>query len=188
MEFIIRGNGNFDDIKAFSFDIDGVKVFTSKIVKDTTLLKKGYTGVWSQKFAFVGSEDFNIHIPDIEYFSLKDKLKKTLHVESLNIEVSKGYVKKELLDDVRTDFKIDYTYLYYVLFFIAGFLISKIKFKKNEKELSKTDDLIKKVSICKNVDEVMFLLLLNNTNKYKDIIKQIENKELTSVKSILNLL
>ena len=186
MEVIIKGNGNFDDIKPIVFKIPNVKIFVSEIIKKIKLTKDGYAGVWSQKFAFVSDKGFNIPELDIEYFSLKQQAKKALHVEGLHIEVSKGYEKKELLDEVDEDLKINYEYIYYLLFFVAGFLVSKVKFKNTAKVDIKEQEFKQKLHKCKNMDEIMFLLLVTDRNKYKNIIKRIENKEYKSVKSVIS--
>jgi len=186
MEIIIKGNGDFDYIKPIDFNIKNVKVFSSEIIKKTKLTKDGYIGTWSQKFAFVSDKDFEIPELNIEYFSLKDKNKKVLHLESENIEVTKGYEKKELLDELDNEFKVEYKYVYYLLFFIAGFLVSKIKFKNTNKINTKEQEFKKKLSKCKNLDEVVFLLLVSDKNKYKNIIKRIENNEYKSVKSVIS--
>jgi len=185
MEIIIKGNGDFDYIKPINFKIKNVKVFASEIIKKTKLTKDGYIGSWSQKFAFVSDKDFDIPALDIEYFSLNDKTKKTLHVDEVKLNVTKGYEKKELLDDVDEKFKIDYKYIYYLLFFMAGFLLSKVKFKDRSKVNSKEEEFKQKLSKCKNMDELIFLLLLTDRNKYKNIIQKIEKKEYKSLKSVI---
>jgi len=184
MQVSIKGNGNFEDIKPFYFKIDGVKVFASKIIKKIELTKNGYIGELIQKFAFVSSESFEVPSLHVEYLDLKTKEVKKLLVSSSKVEVKQGYVKKELLDDVDTKFEINYDYVYYVLFFISGFLVSKIKFRRKERVSSKDEVFKEKISRCKSMDEVIFLLLLKDSNKYKNLIISIENKDITSINKI----
>lgn len=186
IEILIKGKGNFENIKSVSFELDGVKIFASEIIKKIKITKDGYSGTWKQKFAFVSEKDFKIPSIDIEYFSLKNKTKQALHVESVNVEVVKGYAKKDLLDKVDEEFKIDYDYIYYLLFFIAGFLVSKIKFKNTNKINTQQYKFQQQLSKCKNIDEIMFLLLVKDSYKYKEIIKAIESKQYNSVKDVIS--
>jgi len=186
MEIIIKGLGDLESIKPLKFTIDGVKIFTGKLIKNIKLSKDGYKGEISQKFAFVSSKDFSIPSINIEYFDLTQNSIKTLHVDKVDVKVIKGYVKKELLDeDMQINFKMNYDYFYYLLFFILGFILSKIKFIKIKKELSKDEVLKDKITKCKNLDEVMFVLLLNGRDKYKKLIQKIENKECKSINDVL---
>jgi len=186
MEVVIKGNGNFDAIKTMVFNIDNVKVFESEIIENIKMTKDGYSGTWSQKFAFVSEKDFEIPSFKIEYFSINDKSKKALHVEGAKIKVLKAYKKKDLLDDVDDSVKINYDFIYYILSFIAGFLVSKVKFRNTKKIDKKQEEFKQKLSKCKTMDELVFILLVTDRNKYKNIIKKIENNEYKTVKSVIS--
>lgn len=186
MHITIKGNGNFEAIKPIDFKIDGVKIFAGKIIKDIELSKAGYSGLWSQKFAFVGNEEFEVPEINIEYFNLKTKSVDKLHVDASKVEVTKGYVKKELLDEVDNDFKINYDYFYYLLTFIAGYLLAKIKI--NNYKSNTPDVFLDKIDKAKSMDELLMILALDGSSKYKNIILEIETKKLTSLKTAKNRL
>lgn len=185
MHIIIKGNGNFEAIKPIDFKIDGVKIFGGKVIKDIELSKTGYSGVWSQKFAFVASEDFSVDEINIEYFNLKTQSIDNLHVDAVKVEVTKGYVKKELLDDVESDFKINYDYFYYLLTFIAGYLLAKIKISNYKN--NKSDIFLDKIQNANSMDELLMVLALDGSQKYKNIILQIETQKITSLKTAKNM-
>lgn len=186
MHISIKGSGDFKAIKPVEFKIDGVKVFAGNVIQDVTLGREGYSGVWSQKFAFVGSNEFEIPQVKIEYFNLKTKDVKELVVDATKVNVVKGYEKKELLDKVDDGFEINYEYFYYLLTFIAGFLLAKVKIKNYK---SNTPDIfLNKIENAKSMDEILMILALDGSSKYKEIISDIETKKLTSLKSAKNKL
>ncbi len=186
MQISIKGNGDFKAIKPIEFKIEGVKVFAGNVIQDTNLDKNGYSGVWSQKFAFVGSNDFEIPQIKIEYFNLKKKDIKELVSELVKVNVVKGYVKKDLLDEVDDGFEINYEYFYYLLTFIAGYLLAKVKVKNYK---SNTPDIfLNKIENAKSMDELLMILALDGSSKYKEIISDIETKKLTSLKSAKNMI
>ena len=180
-EVIIKGVGNFQDIKPLEFNIKNVKIFSKKPKTEIVLTKDGYSGVWSQKFAFVSEQNFSIKEFSIKYFDIKDKILKELKSESVHIEVSAGYKKEKLLDLEEKPFEINYKYIFFTLFFIFGFLLGKIKFKK-EKVLNTKEILFhEKVKKTSSLDELLILLVLQNSSKYASIISQIEKEEITSL-------
>ncbi|MCW8895237.1 MAG: hypothetical protein OQK48_01880 [Sulfurimonas sp.] len=181
----IKGNGNFEAIKPMDFNIEGVKVFAGKVIQDIELSKAGYSGTWSQKFAFVASKDFKVPEINMEYFNLKTKSIQTLHVDAVKVEVTKGYVKEELLDEVDNDFKVNYDYFYYLLTFIAGYLLAKIKITNYKSNAP--DVFLDKIDKAKSMDELLMILALDGSIKYKDIVLQIETKKLTSLKTAKNM-
>lgn len=184
MNITIKGNGNFNAIKPITFTIDGVKIFAEKVIKNIELTKDGYSGVWSQKFAFVGSKEFVVPELKIEYFNPNSKEKKVLHVDMAKVEVLEGYKKEELLDEVDEEFKINYDYFYYLFAFILGFLVSKIEFKKKKETHPSDMDFKEKVKNADSLKEVCVLLALNNRKKYEELILAIETKQVTSLNKV----
>ncbi|MDA7817686.1 hypothetical protein N9A28_05805 [Sulfurimonas sp.] len=173
-DVIIKGVGNFQNIKPLEFKIEGVKVFTQKPTKNFTLTKEGYSGEWSQKFAFVAQNSFNIEEFRIEYFDLKSSSVKELKSKSTSVNITAGYQRETLLDTDKEE-EFSYRYLLFALFLISGFLVGKIKFKK-EKLPSKESILFnKKVEKTTSVDELLILLILEDKKEYKDIIRKIES-------------
>ena len=186
-EVIIEGIGNIEDLNALILDIKNVKTFTKKPSVKMTLTKNGYSGVWSQKFALVSENSFEIPKFSIKYYDLKSKSIKELNSKKVNIEVSPGYQKEKLLDMEEKQSVFNYKYLFFILALIFGFGVGKIKFKK-AKVLNKKEILFnEKVQKTKSLDEFLILLILQNNSKYLNIISQIEQEKITSLKEAKKL-
>lgn len=177
LDIKISGTGDFEDIKPIAYKIDGVKVFSQKPIQNIKLTKDGYKGEWNQKFAFVGDKDFVIPALNIEYF---DGSVKSLNVKQTDVKVQESFKKEELLDEVESEIKIDFEIIYYILTFIAGFLVAKIKFKTN-KVNSKEKLFIEKVKNTKSINELSMLLILNNQKKFNEILLELDSGKLTSL-------
>lgn len=177
-EIIIEGVGNFDKLREFDLNISNAKVFSSKPKKDYDMTKDGFSGVWSQKFAVVSGENFTFPSISYDYFDLKDKKIKKYETQSFEVEVKPLYKKEDLLDKEepkKSYFKFEY--IYYALFFIFGFLAGKIKI--NKKVSNGSDDPFKsKVKNCKNINELLTLLVINDAEKYMLVIKKIESQQI----------
>lgn len=184
MEIIISGTGNFKSIKPYAFNIDGVKVFSSEPVNNIELTKNGFTGEWSQKFAFVSDKDFNIPEINFKYFELKSDKLKEISFKYTNVEVTNGYLKEELLDDEVEKNWLKIEYIYYLLTFMAGFLLAKVKFT-SVKVLDEKKELFKqKIMKVKSLEELMIILVLEGSSKYNNIITKIEHDSAISLESI----
>lgn len=186
-EVIIKGVGNFQDIKPLEFNVEGVKIFAQKPIKKFTLTKNGYSGVWSQKFAFVGENDFKIEEFSIKYFDTQSLIVKELKSEPISVNVTAGYKKETLLDAEAKQPEFTYKYLFFILAFVCGFLLGKIKFKK-EKVLNKKNMLFNmKVNNTSSLDELLILLVLQDNIKFNSTISQIENGQIISLKKAKKL-
>ena len=186
IEIILDGMVNFNALKPINFKIEGVKIFSQKPMEDIQLTKDGYKGRWSQKFAFVSEKSFTIPRFTIEYFNLTTKSKEKLIFKRVDVNVSKGFKKEELLDEETQ--KISYEYIYYLLTFITGFLVAQIDFKqyfKSKKRLKK-DPFKEKIKSAKSLKEVAFLLALEDADKYATLILEIERGEIHSLKTCIN--
>ncbi len=188
LEVEIKGLGGFEYIKEIHWKIADTKIFTQSPTKEILLTPQGYKGVWKQKFAFVSDKDFTIPSFDIEYFDLQTKSLKKLHFEAVDVKVAKAYEPKQLLDDEEKSFSFDISYLYYLMSFVLGFIVAKIRWKRVEKATTKEDIFREKVQKAKTIDELHILLVLENERKYKDILKKIETKELKQVSDLKRLL
>ncbi len=188
LELIIKGSGNFQALKAIEFEIDGVKVFSQKAIDAITLTKDGYRGSRSQKFAFVSEKNFKIPKQSIKYYDLKERTIKELAVEEIEVEVTPAYKKEQLLDAIDESFSFSYDFLYYILTFIAGFLVAKIKFKRVGKKDTKDVMFEVKIKNASSLQELMIILALKDSKKYEELIFKIETKELTSLKNVKNML
>jgi hypothetical protein len=186
-ELIIEGVGNLNKLEAQDVNIQDAKVFTTEPKEDYILTKNGYKGVWSQKFAVVSNNDFEFSKIEYEYFSSKSGSVENYVVEPFKVQVKELYKRKGLID--KTDNKKEFfkaEYLYYFLIFLTGFVVGKIKFQKTK--IKKVDEEFSdKVKKCKNIDELLVLLLIRNSSKYCDIIKKLELKKL-SLKEAKNIL
>ncbi len=182
MELTLEGVGNFELLKPFEFTIQGVKVFAQKPIENSTLTQDGLRGMWSQKFAFVSEKDFEIPAISFEYFDKTEQKIKELRLEATKVEVAQAFSKEELLDeDEKKESFLKLEYLYYLLTFIAGFLASKIKIKKNIPH-AKEQEFLDKVESVKSLDALCMLLALKNAQKFTHVIAQIEKKEIQSLK------
>ena len=187
LEIKLSGVANFDALEAFSFTMDGVRVFSEKPIQNLELTKDGYKGVWSQKFAFVGENDFKIAPFSIVYFDLVSKEKKELRFDGADVGVLEGYKREELLDEEpESKYALKIEYLYYLLTFVAGFLAAKIEFKR--KRAQKESGFCAKIKNASSLDTLCVLLVMQDAQKYESIILQIQNKELASLQKSKKLI
>lgn len=184
MQVVIKGSANFEAIKPIAFKIDDVKIFAGEVERKQELGEEGERGEWSQKFAFVASKDFSIPKIEIEYFNLKTQKVESLAQEAINVKVEGGFSKEELLDEADNGgFKFNYSYLQYMLVFIAGFLAAKIKIKSSKTTKNKKELFHQKIDEAKSLEELMIVLVISDSKRYENIILNIERKKLTSLKS-----
>lgn len=189
-EITIEGEGNFDALKAFDFEIDGVKVFSEKPIYDTKLTEKGYRGTWTQKFAFVSEKDFVIPAQTLEYFDLSENKVHSLQTKELPITVKQNsFQKEELLDKQEpSKFVFKWEYLYYLLIFFTGFLVGKIRWKSNTKKEVKDESLCQKISQTKRLEELSVLLVIEDAQRYQELIEKIEKKKIRSISEVKKLI
>lgn len=181
LEIAIDGYGSLDLIKPIEFSIEGVKVFSQKPILEINLNEKGRHGIWIQKFAFTSDKSFSVPALNIKYFDLNSQNVKTLHMEKIDVDVKQSsFTKDELLDKEEKSFEFDIEYIYYILSFISGFLVAKIKI--NKKATVNKGSFHHKVQSVQSLEELMILLALEDTQKYKHIIEGIESKKITSLK------
>ncbi len=181
LEISIKGIGNLKDIKEFEFDIQDVKVFSQKPILKSVITKDGYSGTWSQKFAFIGKKDFMIPIVKVDYLNLLTKEKGELSSKEINVKVTKVYEKEKLLDKKSEVFKFSYEFIYYILTFIVGFILSKIKFKDKKNKDKKILEFEEKVKKVKSLEELQIMLIMHNLSSHKELIDKIQNNEITSL-------
>jgi hypothetical protein len=185
LELSIKGIGDFQLLEDIVFQIEGVEIFSESAYEDIQLTKDGYKGVWKKKFAFVSEKEFTIPSWKLSYFDPKDKITKELVYEGVEVKVTTAkYKKEELLDEEAKPLVFSKEYLYYLLTFIAGFLLAKVKFRREKKENSKDENFCKKIEKTDSIDELLFLLISKDSRKYQTIITMIESKKETSLKGI----
>lgn len=188
LEIIFKGKANFQAIEPFVFEMPDVKVFSQKPSIKAELNKDGYEGLWSQKFAFVAEKDFTIPAINREYFNLTTQKLEKLHFDAIDVKVSEGYKKEQLLDKEEKAFVFNYEYFYYALTFLAGYLAAKIKFISKRKNLTKEDLFCQKVSQAKSLDELAMLLVMQDSTKYSQLLLEIEKREHTSLDKVKKLI
>ena len=186
LDITLKGQGNFDAMKDIEFSIDNVKIFAQKPIKNIKLDKDGYKGSWTQKFAFVSVEDFSIASQNIEYFDTKEEKMKILKIEQIDVKVHAAYKKSELLDSLEEERMFNPLYLYYILTFIAGFLIGKIKFKTKNIQ-AKDEKLTRKIQEAKSLDALSMLLILNDEKRFKAMLSMIDSNGVKSLKQAKKL-
>jgi hypothetical protein len=180
-EVKVSGNGNLHKMKPLAFKIEGVKIFTEKPKKDFHLSADGYSGTWSQKFSFVSAKDFTIPPFFLTLYNLKNKKVEKLTSPKINLNVVNVYKKEQLIDKEEKHSEFNYSFLYYLLTFITGFLVAKVKIKLPQKEHPRTKILKEKIFQTKTLEELLIVLLLQNSNHFRELITQIERKEVLSL-------
>ncbi len=177
LEVSIKGEGNLQEIQEINFEIDGVEVFSDDAQKEFSLSSKGYKGVWTQRFAFVGDKDFVIPSVKVHYFDLSSQKEKVLKSEPIFVKIKSDGIKREnLIDEVNlpsTQIKwSEYTsYMYYALTFLAGFIVAKLvrlptRTKKNEKGM--------KIKEAKTAKELLEVLIVCDKDLFAQEIQTLE--------------
>lgn len=188
LEIALHGIANLSAIKPIDFNIEGVQLFSQAPKISAELTPKGYEGVWSQKFAFVSEKEFTIPQIDIEYFNLETKKIEKLQSNAIDVKVITGYKKEELLDKEEKSFVFNYTYVYYLLIFIAGYLFAKVKFKSKKKLQNREELFCQKISQAKSLEELSIMLVLEDATKYSQLLLEIEKKEHRSLEKVKKLI
>ncbi len=178
LEIVYEGEGNLQDLKPISFEIEGAQVFSDEPETQFVLDEKGYKGKWIQRFAFVGKKDFTIPVIELRYFDLQDAQQKALLTEAFSIRVKDdGISREQLIDKVdlpsdKIDMKKYYDYLYYLLTFIAGFIAAKlIKIPARTPKKEKGT----KIKKAKDAKELLEILIVCEKNLFSKEIEDLEN-------------
>ncbi|SFV54546.1 BatD [hydrothermal vent metagenome] len=184
LEIQIQGTGNFSSVSPIDFSIDGVKVFTQSPVLRTDLTENGEKGVWSQKFAFVSEKSFVIPEVGIEYFDVNIGRLKKLTLNTINVSVENDVYNQEDILDIKEekDYLYKPEYLYYLLIFLLGFLVAKIKLNIFKPQRTEQELFLKSIKETTSLEKLCFLLVSKDTKKYEELISKIESKELRSLK------
>jgi len=196
LEIQIYGIGNFSSIEPIHFIIDGVKVFTQGTVLKTDFSQDGEKGIWSQKFSFVrkgiwsqkfsfvSEKSFVIPEVSIEYFDVKIGTLKVLRLNAVNVIVERDVYKKEVILDIqeKKDYLYKEEYLYYLLIFLLGFLLAKIKLNIFKPQRTEEELFLKSIKETTSLEKLCFLLVSKDVKKYEELISKIESKELRSLK------
>lgn len=177
LELQIEGDGNLQELSAIDFEIEGVQVFADKVEKKLVLSEKGHKGIWLQRFAFVGKEDFIIPSVKFHYFDLKTKKENLLETTAFEITIKEdGIQREDLIDEVNLpSSKIDFSkyldYLYYLLTFVAGFIVAKLV-RFPSKTLKKEKGF--RIKKAKSEKELLELLVLCDKTLFTQEIQSLE--------------
>lgn len=178
----LKGNLNFDDLKPIAYDISGVKVFASSVGGKRVMDNGKESGAWSQSFVFVSEKNFVIPRREIEFFSLKTNKIEKLAIEQTSVEVLSGYSQSQLLDKPKKSDKwFDIAYVYYLLCFVAGFFIGKIRLKTT-KSSNEPLSIVQKIKNASSVSELMVTLAADDAKRYVKLIEKIENESKIELK------
>jgi len=177
LEIRIEGEGNLQELHDIAFEIEGVQVFADKPEKDLVLSEHGYKGVWLQRFAFVGEKSFSIPAIEIDYFDLEKKGESQLKTPDFEIKIKANGIERDtLIDEVdlpseKIDFSKYVHYLYYLLSFIAGFIVAKL-FKLPTKTVKKEKGI--RIKTAQNNKELLEVLIVCDKMRFEEEIQRLE--------------
>ncbi len=177
LQLRIKGKGNLQDIKPFSFEIDGVEVFSDKPEVQMKLTPTGYEGEWVQRFAFVSDKPFRVPSVEWSYFDLETQALTLLKSDSYAISIkAEGITRESLVDTENSPSDAikwsEYTrYGYYMLSFILGFMLAKLwklpSFKPK-------DERLKRISGAKDAKTLLSILIQTDAQKFHNEISRLE--------------
>jgi hypothetical protein len=178
VELTLSGIGNFNDILPFSLDINGTKIFADDISKQLSLTKNGYSGKVIQRFTISSKESFTLPSFKLRYFDSTYKSIKTISTKPLHVKISQ-ISKKQKAKSIEKREDIDYfSYIYYLLTFILGFL-SALLFKRFIKTRRVDLDTLEKIKSTKNINELKVLLISLDEKRFASMVeKEDDFKEL----------
>ena len=177
LEVVIEGRGNLQELKPIHFEIEGVDTFSDEPEAEFALGEDGYSGKWIQRFAFVGKENFSIPPVSLSYFDLVTKKEAVLKSEAFSIKIKEdGLKREELVDKIdlpsaKIELSSYVDYLYYLLSFIAGFIVAKL-FKLPQRTVKK--ERCAKVRQTKNAKELLDVLIVCEKDLFSSEIDDLE--------------
>lgn len=178
LEVTVEGSGNLHALEDLTFDVENVEVFSDEAEKDFVMSTKGYTGRWTQRFAFVAKDDFVIPSIVIDYFDPALKQKRVLKSEAIKVRIDKEGIKAEdLVDKVnlpsqKIDLSAYLEYLYYLLTFISGFIVAKlVRLPQKTKQKKEKGMRIKQ---AKSHKELLAVLMSCDKNLFSVEIEMLE--------------
>jgi len=159
----ITGRGNFEDIGAFKLKLPDATVYDDKPI----IQKNSF----SQKFAIVSEKSFTVPSFSIKY--THDKLKKIIQKQTKPIFVQVKKVKQVTKSNKSLTKEKSFSFVYFLIGIIFGYILSKFFTKKKKK---KDEKLFEKIEKAKDTKEILKLLISHNKNQiYQNIIDELEN-------------
>ncbi len=168
----ITGSGNFDDIEAYKFDINGTNIYSDKPSIKSKATVENMAGEFVQKFSISSNQDFTIPPLSITFYDSKTKkvaTKKTepisVHVNSIAQEapVQVSSTKKDVLVETKSS---DVPLIYAFVAGVFATLFVVFLFKKREYKLPKFRN-----------DREHLKSLLKQRGESEEVDKQIEELE-----------
>ena len=192
LELSFEGEGNLHELHPITFDIKGVEVFSDKPEQQIELSESGYKGKWIQRFAFVGKSDFVIPSLSLAYFDLETKEQRQLKTDAFDIKIkADGIKREELIDKVglpsqKIDFASYLDYVYYLLTFIAGFVVAKLVRLPQKTAKRERCAKIKEADTAKELLDVLIVcerdLFSSEIAKLESAVYKNETVSLTDIK------
>jgi hypothetical protein len=149
----IRGNGNIEDIQPFKINLNSATIYDEKPQVEHRIEKGEYMGYFTQKFAIIPTQSLTIPSFELTFFNPQDKNSYKIKTNPINIKVNQT-VKNDILKVERvqndlnvtsqTNSKIVFNYIYLILAFLGGILITVIVFLQPWK-------IIKNLKLLKNI-------------------------------------
>ena len=191
----VKGEGNIDDVKKFDLTLDNVLVYADEPKISSKEVHGIYQGVFSQKIALIGDQNFTIPSLSLEYFDKDTKHVKHITTQPIEIEViggEKNTLKASTIEvspsqtiqsppkvETKVIIEKEDAYLKY-LFLAIGFLlgvgtvlgIKALKSKSSKQE----PDIIKAIRKAKD-DQSLFKILLPYAKKSPVIAKTLNRLE-----------
>ncbi len=192
LELSFEGEGNLHELKPIVFEIEDVEVFSDKPEQQIDLGENGYKGKWLQRFAFVGRSDFVIPSLSFAYFDLETKKQKQLKTDAFDIRIqADGIKREELIDKVdlpsqKIDFSSYLESVYYLLTFIAGFVVAKLVRLPQKRASRERCAKIKKADSAKDLLDVLIVcdrdLFTSEIAELESAVYKNETVSLTDIK------
>ena len=197
----VQGEGNLEDIKSFKQTIDGVNIFDEKIkINDTTK-------TLTQKFAYVGDNDFVIPPFKLRFFNPKTKKIEEIQTHAIAVKVKGGVTNaqeplvikkgKAVIQPVAQKGVAPLSKLWFAVAFVLGLLMGILlmfakpwRLKRGEKSINIKDEkqLLIKLFPFKDDKEVQEIVDALEKNIYSNTNIKIEKKALKVILKKYNLL
>jgi hypothetical protein len=170
---LIKGCGDFYDMKDFKLNIPDATVYEKKPVLKTVIKNNKLCGVYKKEFSVISSKDINLS--GIELLEFDGNIKKAksnpLFIKIENSMLNTSKIENFTTQKTKIIYKTNYilTAISFVLGLVFGFILNKIfKYRKKEKTFI---EKIKKAN-----DKELFKLLLpySENREIEEILKKLE--------------
>ena len=177
MQVTIKGKGYPPKFKQFPLVDNNFKLFRDKPLSTIDIVDNYINSKTTYSLALSAIKSFTFNEVSIKAFNPKTNTTYFLMIPKQTFDITK-LEKKELVDKIdNPKKKQNYlkAFLYFLVIFLAGFISGyffKLKIKKQIAD-TKKDIKIKKHN-CRTKEALHKMLLSNNDNKYKKVIKECE--------------